>query len=596
VVLVFDGLTVERAALAREGALDLLSGSFPPDTYFAVFKIGYRATLVEPFTRDPKRLRSALLRATELYGEKRAGETAGDSPPAPGPGGESIGSRDGSPSLPDLGRQFVSSLVAQETAELSRRDGFDTLYALRDITRALGSVKGRKAVVYFSQAWHFETSLQYVYDDAVSEANRANVAVHTVDVRGLAAEDPFVATLGPLAPRAGHPGPTAHSNAGADSRTPLSRTLERIEDRVSGPSTVRLADDTGGLVIRDTNDLGAGLAAVAQELSHYYEIVYVPANPNLDGRFRRITVTASRPDVRLRTRVGYFATAKDSPMLAARDLPLMTALDAATLPDDFALRTGALYFAPSDGERQCVLVAEVPLSAVEVASDETADLFRAHLTFLAFVKDAEGRVVARLSHDWPMEGPLSERAQARTRSAVFRRTLPLAPGSYVLETAVQDAQSQALSATHMPFVVPPAGAGLSLGSVSLLRRVQTASAESALGNPLVVGNLLLFPDLEASFAAGSRPELSFFVPVYPTRPGASVELMVELRRAAEVVARSTTTLAEPGPDGRIPWIGGIPSKLLRPGVYEIVVRARQGEARAEESVGFDVPVTNDPGL
>jgi hypothetical protein len=163
-----------------------------------------------------------------------------------------------------------------------------------------------------------------------------------------------------------------------------------------------------------------------------------------------------------------------------------------------------------------------------------------------------------------------------------------------LETAVQDAQSQALSATRMPFVVPRASAGLSLGSLSLVRRVETASAESALGNPLVVGDLLLFPDLEASFVAGSRPELFLFVPVYSTRPGISVELTVELRRDAEVVARNTTTLPDPGPDGRLPWIERIPSRLLRPGAYEILVRAREGEARAEARARFEVSAASNP--
>jgi hypothetical protein len=99
---------------------------------------------------------------------------------------------------------------------------------------------------------------------------------------------------------------------------------------------------------------------------------------------------------------------------------------------------------------------------------------------------------------------------------------------------------------------------------------------------------------EPAFVAGSRPELPFFVGVYPARPGGPVELIVEVRRDARVVGRTTTTLPDPDPDGRIPWIGAIPSDGLRPGSYEIVVMVKQGEATAEERTPLDVSSAPEP--
>ncbi len=591
VVLVFDRLGTEWAPPARKAGLELLSRRFPPDTYFAVFKIAYRLRLLEPFTTDPARLQAAVLKATAGDREKRVGPLAPELPSEATQPKEPVRSGELIPRLPDL-REVAGSLGDREEAEFGRANALDSLYGLLGVARALGAVEGRKAIVYFSEAWHFGTPVLGPYEDAVSEANRANVAIHTVDVRGLTSEKPFEATLGPLAPapagRASPPAPAAHLNDGPEPAKPQSWGSEKMEDRLAGPNTERLADDTGGLPIRDTNDLGAGLSAVAEELAQYYELVYAPANPNLDGRFRHIAVKVSRPGVRLRTRAGYFATPRQSPKLAARELPLMTALGAETPPHDFALRAGVLHFAPAGAERQCVLLAEVPLAEVQVAADEANEVYRAHLTFLALVKDAGGRVIARLSHDWPIEGPLVGREQALERNAVFRRTLPLAPGRYSLETAVQDRQTTALSVTRTAFDVPPPGKGLSLGSLSLLRRVETGEG-SAAGNPLAVGDLLLFPDLEASIAADSRPELSLFVGVYPARPGGPVELTVELRRQQQVVARASSPLPEADADGRIPWIGGISTAGLKPGSYEIVVRARQGETTAEERTRLEVP-------
>ena len=157
---------------------------------------------------------------------------------------------------------------------------------------------------------------------------------------------------------------------------------------------------------------------------------------------------------------------------------------------------------------------------------------------------------------------------------------------------MQDVRSQALSAKRVAFEVPPAGTGVSLGSPSLLRRVEAAGKGTTQGNPLAVGGFLVFPDLEASFVADSRPELPLFVGVYPVGSG-PVELTVELRRGRSVVAQ--TEIALPDPDGRIPWIGGISSRHLTPGSYEIVVRARQGEARVEERTRLEVTAASKPG-
>jgi VWFA-related protein len=281
VALVFDRLKIAEGPLAWKGAVELLSRLSGPDTSFAVFQIGHRLRELQPFTNDEKRLRSAVLQATgadQASGRVRGAEAGG----------------------------HASASVERENAEMTRIGGLDSLFALQGVVRSLGSIEGRKAIVYFSGAWHLGTSVLGPYEEVVSEANRANIAIHTVDARGLTAEEPFVATLGPLGARAR--APMAHLNAGSDPPRPMTQSFETLEDRLRGPNTERLADDTGGLVIRDTNDLGAGLTAVAEELSQYYEIVYVPANPDLDGRFRHIAVKVSRPGVRLRTRAGYLAT------------------------------------------------------------------------------------------------------------------------------------------------------------------------------------------------------------------------------------------------------------------------------------------------
>ena len=46
---------------------------------------------------------------------------------------------------------------------------------------------------------------------------------------------------------------------------------------------------------------------VAEELRHQYALYYSPTNKATDNRFRRVQVKTADPDLRVTTRVGYYA-------------------------------------------------------------------------------------------------------------------------------------------------------------------------------------------------------------------------------------------------------------------------------------------------
>src|SRR6185503_591514 len=128
-------------------------------------------------------------------------------------------------------------------------------------------------------------------------------------------------------------------------------------------------------------------------------------------RFRHITTKALRKGVRLRTRSGYYATAGTTPAIAAFELPLLAAIGAARPPQDFDHAATVLHFGAAGGEREALFMAEVPLRSARIVEDPARGTYRAQLALLGFVRDQGGRTVARFSQDWPIEGPLSERAK-----------------------------------------------------------------------------------------------------------------------------------------------------------------------------------------
>ena len=74
----------------------------------------------------------------------------------------------------------------------------------------------------------------------------------------------------------------------------------------------QLANDTGGFLITDTNDLKSKLQKVDEDLHTYYLLSYASKNKNYDGHFRRIEVkltgVSGSSEYNSRHRTGYYTS------------------------------------------------------------------------------------------------------------------------------------------------------------------------------------------------------------------------------------------------------------------------------------------------
>ena len=600
VVLLFDRLSVQNAAAARKGALDLLSQRFPPDTWFAVYKIDRSMRRLQTFTSDPKELTSAVEAATS--GDEATRAVAADAPSIPAPAVP--GASAGPPSQPDLpgspatalsqtGRVQIAARVEFWVAALAQRvEAFDSLYGISALARGLSQVRGRKTILFFAEDREIGDGAASVYDLTMSTVNRANVTVHTVDTRGLVYERP--GDRGAASPTMRAENPTAapavilsrRADGEFDQYKGSILAGEALGNPVQGSFLTRVANDTGGLAIHDTNDLGAGLARVVEEVGQYYEVVYEPPRPEPDGRFRRIQAKTTRKGVHLRTRSGYFATEASAPTVAAFELPLLAAMGAAAPPHDFPHAASVIHFGSAGSEREALFLAAVPLGNAKIVEDPVRGTYRAHVSLLAFVRDGSGRPIARLSQDWPLEGPIADRGRLAGTTASFRRALQLPPGAYTLVTAVQDREANRTSVARTSFEIPRPDGTFAVGSLSVIRKASAAPSTSA--DPLRVSGVSIDPALGASELPAGTKEIPLFLPIYTSLAGAPVELQLKVEHAGETVATVSPKLPAPEPDGRIAWIGSLPAGKLPAGAYEIVATVRQGEAVAEERASFAI--------
>ena len=74
----------------------------------------------------------------------------------------------------------------------------------------------------------------------------------------------------------------------------------------------RLAEDTGGFLIRDTNDIGSAFRRIDEDSRIHYLLTYTPINDSFDGKFRTIDVKVERPGVQVFARKGYRAVRSSS--------------------------------------------------------------------------------------------------------------------------------------------------------------------------------------------------------------------------------------------------------------------------------------------
>src|SRR5262249_45780338 len=131
---------------------------------------------------------------------------------------------------------------------------------------------------------------------ATNAAVRANMAIYTMDIRGLQAIVP-----GGEAQTASLRGPSPYSGKTVRSACD--------DDFSSQEPLVTLAGDTGGRAFLDSNDFGKVFTGVQHDTSSYYILGYHSSNPTRDGKYRHIVVSLARPGSKLDYRRGYYAPA-----------------------------------------------------------------------------------------------------------------------------------------------------------------------------------------------------------------------------------------------------------------------------------------------
>ena len=496
-----------------------------------------------------------------------------------------------------LDARLVEAFDSLERAEQGRA----TTHALLALVSGLGTMPGRKAVVLFSEGIAVPAEVEAGLRAVVAAANRAGVSVYTVDTGGLraiSAGDETRRTIDSLRSRlmldTMADNPSVRGATNQQQATMGLSLLERNEDalRLAPTSGLgQLADQTGGFLIRDTNDLLTGLGEIDEEQHAYYLLSYTPSNPRYDGRFRTISMKVKRPHGRLQARKGYFALSADLPTPALEhEAPALAVLAAGgPLPTKVPLRLSTLQFPEEPALTLVPVVIDVPAGSFHFARDREAGTFRQDFTIVALLKDARGQVVFKASQRYPRSGSLASLPGARQDTVRFYREARLAPGAYRLEAVARDGLSGAMGGAVSSFEIRAGAEGrLRASSLLLVSRAEAWAESRPAPEPLRYGGVVLHPNLGEPMRRNPDGTLTFFVTAWPAAERPGVEAQVEVFRGGLSVGKAPLAHLQPDADGRIRLASSLPLGGFAPGNYELRVTLTDG--RNAETRTAAVPI------
>jgi VWFA-related protein len=588
VALVFDRLSPEARALAHKGALTSIETTGPQD-FTGVFLSDLSLVTIQTYTTDRALARKAIdsvaSRATGNFDRVRIGPRGfGDPDPGTPPtaGAESEGRA--APDDPASTRTVdPSALPAMNLIAMTRRmerafeamardqQGHATINGLMAVISGLGELPGRKSVIFFAEALAIPPNVLSQFQSVVATANRLNVSVYSVDAAGLHVHSGQSET----ASRVNATGAQALQRDPEKPEGKLMDALELNEDNLRRDPAVSLrllADQTGGFLINNTNDLAPGLRRIDEDRRFHYLLTYTPSNTDFRGEWRRIAVKVPGRNVTVRARSGYLAVRSPGTLpLLTYEGPALAALERTPLPSQVPVRASAFVFPQSRAAeaRLAVLVSTEGGVLAANAGDAKAAA-QTDFTILARLKDAAGDVVRKGSQRYRLPA-----ADARGEVLFFRQpTLP--SGSYTLEYVVHDALGQRAGAGTAPVIVQDKRAGQpQVSSLLIVRRTERVPpAERDANNPLYYGDLLLYPNVGEPISKRQTPSLTFAFNVVPGSAPARASLA--LQQGERTLGETALPLATADAQGRIWHVSQLPLTNLTPGEYTLLVTLTAG--------------------
>ncbi|HVR98049.1 MAG TPA: VWA domain-containing protein [Thermoanaerobaculia bacterium] len=344
---------------------------------------------------------------------------------------------------------------SQRAFEVSRISSMTR--ALADMAKKLDSVQGRKHVIYFSEGFdsrlmlgrgeldsaeaqqesadaiggriYFvdsdkrfgDTGLQTSVNKMLEEFRRADCVIQAVDIAGLRA-------------------------TGSDADNAPRRSGEE--------ALFYMANETGGQLFEDANDLGRQLSRVLDRTNVTYLLTFERADLKLDGAYHRLRVKANLPSgARLSHRAGYYAPRpfKDLDPFE-KSLLASDGIASAAPRRDLPIHVLAAVFRANERQAYVPVILEIPGAPLlaGVRGDKLS------LEIYAYVSDEKGAMRDFFTQTVGLEIGKGRESLAAGGIKYYGH-LDLPPGRYRIRVLVRNSDTGRTGVESVPVEVPAWG-------------------------------------------------------------------------------------------------------------------------------------------
>jgi VWFA-related protein len=358
--------------------------------------------------------------------------------------------------------QVISSQMNKWEKSYLRGRVSSWVAALQEMAQVLASVEGRKHVVFFSEGFDGRLMLGRGPDawDESADADRLNIAigqhwmVESDDIYGSTALQGQMGTMLETFRR-------ADCVIQAVDISGLGR--ESAEDRrarsVGQDALFYMANETGGVLFEDTNDLGSELEEVLNRSSVTYLVSFQPAGLVPDASYHRLEVRVKGDQPRGLTvshRAGYFAP-KPFQDLHPLEKSLLASDAIASAAPRRQLDVDVLAAPFRAGQGRAYVPVIIEVGGNKLLADHEGDKLAAE--FYAYVSNERGEMRDFFTQMVTLNLSPEGRETMRRTGLKYYGHLTLDPGQYLVRVLVRNAQTGRTGVESVRVAVPDYAAG-----------------------------------------------------------------------------------------------------------------------------------------
>ena len=469
IALVVDdlGLSFESTYYVRRALKKFVDQQMQPGDLVAIIRTSGGIGALQQFTADKRQLYAAIERV-KWFASGRSG--AGVFAPIESNSGNSEEARAANADF----NQFREDLFA-----------VGTLGAVAYVVRGMRELPGRKSILLLSDGFRI-----YSRDDPnrnyralaalrrlIDQANRATVVIYTMNAAGLQ-------TLALTAADSGNAMTDRIEQLLSDRRNAAFESQEGLD---------YLARETGGIAIRNNNDLSGGIRRVIEDQKSYYLIGYRPDDSTFDAKtgrrtFHKLSLKVTRTGkFSVRMRNGFYGVADDERNAIAAN-PNQRIINALASPFGAAgvrLRLTTLF--ANDAKFGSYMRSLLHINADDLTfTDLPEGWHKADFDVVAITFGDNGEVVDQVGRSYTMRVTGNDYRRVRRDGFVYFLTVPIKKaGAYQLRTALRDHSSEHVGSASQFIEVPDLKKNRLVVSGILLTAIDPATAkqQSAAGGP-----------------------------------------------------------------------------------------------------------------